>query len=148
MQKAILCDIDMTILDTSEIINKTKDLVPPERWQCFYAHLHEQKEMTWCIDILKKMQLPVIFLTGRCVTYADKTIPLLDKLGLDYKLIMRAEDDFREDWEVKKDNLDKLIKSYEFVFALDDREANCKLFYDYGIPVLQVYYPKDWGMTK
>ena len=102
MEKAILCDIDMTIFDTAHILKISESLLPPEKWQYFYEHLQEQKEMTWCIEMLKKMDMPVIFLTARCVTYADKTIPALDKLGIDYKLFMRAEGDFRDAWEVKK----------------------------------------------
>lgn len=144
MEQVILCDIDMTILDTSDIIRKTKDLVPPKRWDVFYAHLHEQKEMTWCIEILKRMNMPVIFLTGRCETYKDKTVPALDRLGLNYQLIMRAVDDFREDADYKEAQVKELLEKYNIMFAIDDRVSNCKMFYKYGIPVLQVYYPEDW----
>ena len=139
-QRAIICDIDMTLLDSSMVDAACKGLVPPERWDCFYAHLHECKMIEWCYELLKRINLPVVFITGRCVTYKDKTVPFLDMLDIPYILLMRDDGDTRPDDEVKKDLLDSVIDKYDFLFCLDDREQNCKLFASYNIPTLMVYY--------
>lgn len=142
--KAILCDIDMTTVDSSKAMDACVLISNcEERWNCFYGHLDLQETMQWCVDILKNSGLPVVFVTGRCVTYADKTIPILDTFGIDYKLIMREEGDFRPDYVVKNEVLEKLLKTYDFVFAIDDRESNCQVFFEHGIPTLQVYYPEE-----
>ena len=142
-QRAILCDIDMTVLDTSEIMKICELTADSSDWQCFYDYLENQKEMTWCVDILKRMNMPIIFLTGRNERCRAKTVSALDKFGLDYILVMRDENDFSSDSEMKENRLKELVNDYDFVFAIDDKDANCVVFHKYGIPTLQVYYPEN-----
>jgi hypothetical protein len=53
-------------------------------------------------------------------------------------LFMRADDDNRPDYEVKKDILDKITKLWSVTHAVDDNPNVIKLWEDHSIPTTKI----------
>ena len=55
-----------------------------------------------------------------------------------HSLFMRADDDHRPDYEVKKDILDKINKQWDVLHAVDDNPSVIKLWQDNKIPTTKI----------
>jgi len=65
-----------------------------------------------------------IIVTARTETYREVTQAWLDKLGIPFENIyMRADGDFRKDFDVKQEILAKILEDYDVVHAVDDNPA-------------------------
>lgn len=60
-------------------------------------------------------------------------------------LYMRATGDFRPDYVVKREILDRLLKRFDIVKAYDDNPAVVRLWSEYGIPCIVVPGWEDYG---
>ena len=149
MKKAIIVDIDFTLLD-SYIPVTLKELGDKYRdnggsvWDEFYVNLHLCVKNDWCYILIDQMtldnDLTVLFITGRNEKVRKQTEKFLKFAHkIKYELHMRKEDDNRKDVEVKEEILEELLTKYEVIFAIDDREDNCNLYKSYGIPTLKVW---------
>jgi hydroxymethylpyrimidine pyrophosphatase-like HAD family hydrolase len=117
MQKCILCDIDRTLFLSDGTIN---------------APVH---------DILKNSKHDVIFVTCRPESELEKTLDdLLVLISLGAKLLMRADNDYRPHWQVKKDMLAEVRKTYEVMFAIDDQTSIIKMYHKMGVNCLKVVF--------
>lgn len=148
MKKAVLIDIDNTLVDASVVFRKVLDRTKEEQFNYFYDHVHDCAEIKWCTDLVKLLSSThsIVFLTGRSAICREATEKQLKDLGFkDYELVMRpAGDNITPDEDMKRMLLKGLTKRYEFTLAIDDREQNCKVYTEeYGIPSLVVYYPVE-----
>jgi len=146
-QKCIMIDIDgvMTAIE----IKRSKP-VPPSLYQKFYDRIPKDKVNEWAIELIKAMMAQgyvVIFCTGRHERVRKDTEDwILKKCELspkDYILLMRAENDGRKDFRVKRDIYRRQIKSkYNVLFILEDRKSVVKMWRNLKLVVLQ----NTWGL--
>ncbi len=150
MKKAIICDIDQCLLDSLvpvEMKNIAKtfghNLSESEAWNHFYDNLHLCKRNEWCFNLLENMtfcdDITIAFITGREERARKSTESYLKfSHPIDWVLYMRPNGCLDEDCDVKTKILNEIKDEYDFIFALDDREANCNVYQSFGITTLQV----------
>ncbi len=87
----------------------------------------------------KGMGYRVIQVTARQEKYRPSTSWwIADNFVPSDALYMRANDDYRPDYIVKRDILDRLLKSYDIVKAYDDNPNVVRLWSEYNIPCVVV----------
>lgn len=134
----IICDIDGTVSCPAHrlhhIIGEKKD------WDAFYAEAYLDTPYIDIISLVRSLPAPVYFVTGRKETIRKQTMRWLeDHMLVPTLLLMRAEDDRREDFEVKLNHLDRIGVTPEHVwFVLEDRDQVVKAYRERGFRVLQV----------
>ena len=147
MKQAIIIDIDSTLLDSSiplALRDKARAEGDDNYWDVFYNNLHLCDRNTWCYNLIDQMtlnnDLTVLFITGRQERARKSTQSFLKfKRKISFELLMRSNNDLREDEEVKFDILSDVMCRYEILFAIDDKESNCEMFKSNGIPTLKVF---------
>lgn len=141
----IICDIDGTIADCEHrrhyITNK------PKNHDAFYAGVRDDKpigKIIYLLGTLLEYHIPpsLIFVTGRPErTRKDTEWWLSEYLHLyphDYQMFMRKDKDYRQDYMVKQDILDKYIDKSKVLFVLDDRDQVVQMWRRNGLTCLQV----------
>jgi FMN phosphatase YigB (HAD superfamily) len=140
----IICDIDGTIADCEHrrhyITSKPKD------HDAFYAGVRDDKPIGKIIGVLLSLierdQYTVTFVTGRRErTRKDTEWWLSEYLHLypyDYEMYMRKDKDYRQDYMVKQDILDKHIDKSKVWIVLDDRDQVVQMWRRNGLTCLQV----------
>lgn len=116
-------DIDNTLAHTDHrahfIEGKTRD------WNNFHSHciLDQPIEATMSILSAISYNYTVILLTGRNEKYRNLTELWLKNHGIMPDcLLMRQDDDFRPDYQVKSDVFDEIEQRFEVVAAFDDNK--------------------------
>jgi hypothetical protein len=140
----IICDIDGTIADCEHrrhyITNKPKD------HDAFYAGVRDDKPIgkiiVLLLSLLERDFYTVTFVTGRPErTRKDTEWWLAEYLHLhpdDYQMFMRKDKDYRQDYMVKQDILDKYIDKSKVWVVLDDRDQVVQMWRRNGLTCLQV----------
>lgn len=159
--KAIIVDLDNCIA-----ISKTKVDLPKnntrEEWDkfhesCNYYNVDSMIPVTPIIDIIESYYNShnfykplVLFVTSREDTdlirlntyrFLRKYVSLCSDVynyNKKYKLLMREYNDYRPSSEVKRELLEKYLREYDIMFALDDDISNCKMYTENGITTLHV----------
>lgn len=147
MKKAIIVDIDLTLLDSIIPItlkDKAKLEGRSDYWDEFYNNLDLVDKNSWCYQLIDQMSLinnlTVLFLTGREERARRITESFLKfKTKVNYELLMRQNGDKRDDAEIKSEYLQDILTKYEVLFAIDDKDKNCEVFKLNGIPTLKVF---------
>ena len=81
----------------------------------------------------------ILVVTSRKEKYRGLTSMWLAKNNIrSHGLFMRADDDNRPDYEVKKDILDKITKLWDVTHAVDDNPNVIKLWEDHSIPTTKI----------
>lgn len=134
LPKAIICDLDGTLALFGDRPKYDRD--------------YENDEVNWPIrDIIKtyhdnRESVRIIFVSGRKEKFRDQTVQFLrEKCGFNggYLLLMRGDDDNREDSVVKLELFNEFIRDrYYIEFVIDDRNRVVKMWRDLGLTVLQV----------
>lgn len=150
-EKAILCDLDGSLCDTSHREHLVKDLILDDKkvqrknWPLFFKELKNDIPYDWCRSILWKFEndYPIIFCSGRPEDYKKDTEEWLEKYDLRYDhLLMRYRNDFRPDSVVKEILLDfEILTRVEPYFVIDDRLQVVKMWRERGITCLHC----AWG---
>lgn len=147
MKKAIIVDIDNTLTDSSYLTEFIPKINTRENWDDFHKMYNDCEVNEWCLNLIQNYisnEYFIIFLTGREARNESlsSTIELIDNLDINedsYLILMRAENDYREDHIVKESLLTScIIGRYDVELAIDDKEENCQLFKKYDIPTLKV----------
>ena len=152
MKKAIIFDIDGTLANNKHRVHWLE--CEKKDWNKFYSEMDKDAPNEPIVFMCKAMlehvyrsstidDLRVFIFTGRPAQYEGKTREWLDKtLGWHYHvisgLIMRPEGDYRPDYQVKQEMLDKLkAEGYEILFTVDDRKQVVDMWRSNGITCLQ-----------
>lgn len=138
-------DLDGTLANIDHrlhyILGKNKD------YRTFYKECVNDTPITKNIKLLqdlKENRIDVIILTGRSEEVKNETIEWLNKNGLkSIKVIMRKQNDYREDSIVKPELLDNYLKEYglnkDFVnIIFEDRESMVNKWRELGYTCFQV----------
>ena len=129
---SIICDIDGVILETP-------------RWyemDDFYQNLDQCVPNDWAVSLingLHNQHIKIIFLTARdekCRSYTKYQLEQLFDFNI--HLYMRTRGDEREDYIVKAEYVERLLKKENILFAIDDNYQNCLMFNQYKIPAFHV----------
>jgi hypothetical protein len=84
-------------------------------------------------------QYAILVVTSRKDKWRGLTSMWLAKNNLrSHALFMRADDDNRPDYEVKKDILDKINRHWNVVHAVDDNPNVIRLWKENGIPTTKI----------
>ena len=143
---AWIFDVDGTLVDVEPIIHmllnqdrgsesfkKNYDLFHQTSINC--DPNKEVVDMLWevCND------LDIIIVTARKEKYRGLTARWLKNNNVPHDaLFMRQDEDFREDYEVKKDILEHVSVYWDVKHAVDDNPSIIKLWEENGIPTTKI----------
>lgn len=143
MKNTIVVDIDGTI---AKVGNRLKYLQQEKKdWDAFYKHCDEDEPIKDIIELIELMQIHeynIVFCTGRRESVRKKTEDWLFKniwCLREYKLLMRKDNDWRPDTEVKPELLDNAgITPDDVWFILEDRDSMVAKWRELDYRCLQV----------
>lgn len=143
MKNTIIVDIDGTI---AKVGDRLKYLQQEKKdWDSFYEHCDEDEPIKDIIELIELMQIHeynIVFCTGRRESVRKKTEDWLFKniwCLREYKLLMRKDNDWRHDTEVKPELLANAgITPDDVWFVLEDRDSVVATLRGLGFRVLQV----------
>lgn len=143
MKNTIVVDIDGTI---SKVGDRLKYLQQEKKdWDAFYEHCNEDEPIKDIIELIELMQIHeynIVFCTGRRESVRKKTEDWLFKYVWclrEYKLLMRKDNDWRHDTEVKPELLTSAgITPDDVWFILEDRDSMVAKWRELGYRCLQV----------
>lgn len=95
---------------------------------------------TGVVEIVKTLQnkYPVIVATGRDTSQAGVTLEWLSKHGITpTKSFFRTQGDYRKGVEIKKGQIEQILKDYDIVAIFEDCEPIVQMYRDMGLTVLQ-----------
>lgn len=149
-ERAILIDLDGTLVNNEQralahLNRRKKNLNSTEiRWDEFFEKTIEfDQPNQWCMEIVEnfsKAGYKIVFLTGRMDTKTTgeatrKWLQMYLNPNISYELIMRKEDDFRKNHQIKLELLmNYILPKYDILFSIDDILANVEMFRTLGIP--------------
>ena len=151
-QKAIICDIDGCLLDTSRIYNEANErgIVGAEFFNFFDRRANNPKyaiknsAMFDLVNFFKKEGYTVIILTARTIKIQSETYQYLTEgckaLPKDIIMVSRLISDYGlPDYMVKENKLEALRKDYDIRLAIDDNPYNLEMFRRNNIETVGVH---------
>lgn len=158
--KAIIVDIDGTILDTDILFEEMyeKGIKKADRMKYFYEHcnserikakpdvrqfintiIHATYEVKGDNNLIGIDSVTLILSTGRDEKCLKETDEKLYKQGIEaYRIYMRKQGDNRPSAEVKKEHIEKIQKEFDIIAFIDDDLSNCEMAKSMGILALRV----------
>lgn len=146
MKKVIVVDIDGTIAKVGDRLKYLQQV--PKNWDEFYEHCDEDKPIQPIVDLVDQLAVDneIVYCTGRRESVRRKTEIWIDNhMGFagsfagELNLLMRKDNDWRHDTEVKPEMLTKAGYSPENVwFILEDRDSMVNKWRELGYTCLQV----------
>jgi len=138
--EAIVVDMDGTLCDVSSIEHLVDRSLSAQR--NFYE-FHSQSidcpanpEVLAAVLTSEAAGHAVVIVSAREERWSLLTALWLKEHGVNYAdMYLRANGDSRPDSEVKRDIAARLLKKYDVLLALDDREELMPVWNDAGIPV-------------
>lgn len=139
---AVIFDVDGTLCDVSSIRylvegkKKDFDLFHKKSFHCPPNSIVAEETRR-----LRQNGLSIVVVSGRKSRYLDITMQWLIKNVIPYQMVLlRDDNDYRSDVEVKRDMLIKLRKHYQIIHAWDDRPSVIDMWESEGIPVTKIAY--------
>lgn len=142
-QKAIICDLDGTLCDSSW----RKHFVEGEQknWKAFYAGISADPVRYDVLRMLLKewseRDAVVVFVTGRSDEYQGTTAEWLIRHIPTFRhtdMWMRDTGDHRPDVEVKRELFAEVMEQYDVVLAFEDRPHIVEMIRELGIECVDV----------
>jgi FMN phosphatase YigB (HAD superfamily) len=144
MSEAVIFDMDGTLADVSGMRHYLTD--DPRRKNfdlfhksaCLFAPVNQRVVSQARFHAARGRAILIV--TARKRMWGDYTKMWLDKHSIPYERIyMRANDDYRRDYEVKRDILARIrSQGFDVVHAYDDNPNVIKLWTEEGIPTTVV----------
>lgn len=135
MKKAVIFDIDGTLSNPAHrlpLIEGTS-----KNWSAFYEAcdqdtLHEG--ISRILDECVAGGIAIVLMTGRVESVRAKTEKWLKANGISYDLLlMRRDNEYAKDYELKEIWVRNLSGAYDFIAAYDDMSHNIEMFKRLGI---------------
>ena len=135
LPECILCDIDGTLA-------KIVDRSPYAKGEEYFKDIPRESTRFILQMFFHATDLKVILLSARDEKYRPETEAWLEQHGVDFdELVMRKEDDARNDALIKEELLEeKIMSRFNILFVLDDRDRVVQMWRDKGIDCFQVDY--------
>lgn len=142
---AVIFDMDGTLADVSSI----RHLVaggPQNNYSKNFTAFHEQSvnvpphhEVVAMAHQAKKAGHAVLIVTARGARFRPHTAMWLAQNNVPSDaMYMRADNDHRPDYEVKRDIHDRISKSWDVVHAVDDNPNVLRLWREKNIPTTRI----------
>lgn len=135
----IVFDMDGTLVNVSSIRHLVMD---NKNFDAFHKESVNCPAIPWVLEharMAKADGFRVIQVTARSERYRNSTSWWIAENQVPSDaLYMRADGDYRPDYQVKRDILDRLLKSYDIVKAFDDNPSIIRLWDEYDIPCVIV----------
>jgi acid phosphatase class B len=137
----IVVDIDGTITKVGDRLKYLQQ--KPKDWDSFYEHCDEDEpvmEIIDMVDILSE-RYKIVFCTGRRESVREKTQEWMNDFFInidDPIIIMRSNNDYRHDTEMKPELLQKHVDLKDVSFILEDRDSMVQKWRGLGLTCLQV----------
>lgn len=81
----------------------------------------------------------IVIVTARREHWRPHTSMWMAKNNIrSHAMFMRGNDDYRPDYEIKKDILDRILSTWNVVHAVDDNPAVIKLWEEHGITTTKI----------
>jgi len=140
----IVVDLDGTLFNHDHRVH----LAHAKQWEAYHSLLVEDK-VNPDIELFLNRMVPnwinLAYCTGRPERWRNLTIEHMRKSGVPAPeaLLMRPDDNWLPDWELKPRLLEKYFRSRELTlvsvdFVLDDRDRVVEAWRNYGLPCWQV----------
>lgn len=139
--KAVIFDIDGTISDCSNRRHFIE--TNPKDWKNFHYNAPYDTPHENIVELMRMIRnnkgIHIILCTGRYNTMRTETKDWLKKYDIPYDfLLMRPENDSRDDTIIKKEMLDVIHShNFEILFCVDDRKRVVDMWRANGILTLQ-----------
>lgn len=140
----IVVDLDGTLCDCTH----RQEYARAKQWDQFHSHLTMDKPHEEVANLIKELSANkiILALTGRNEAFRKLTIDWFREHKLNDnvdRLVMRPDEDWRPDHELKIALLEKTIGSRDAVlervaFVLEDRDKVVEAYRSYGLPCWQV----------
>jgi FMN phosphatase YigB (HAD superfamily) len=139
MKNAVIFDMDGTLADVSSIRHY---LDPNDRGRKNFDKFHSESvnvpphsHVANAAQMAHLLGHAVLIVTARMHRYRNHTAFWLAMHGIPSDaLFMRADEDYRKDYEVKGDMLTTIRKAWNPIHAWDDNPSIIQLWNDEGIP--------------
>jgi uncharacterized HAD superfamily protein len=137
MDEQIIFDLDGTLADNRhrEYLIEGED----KQWRKYLAKCAKDSPVQKMISMLNEMseEYEIIILTCRSDEVEEETVEWLEEHGVNYdRLIMLPKGKWStSDHEFKRGKLKELTNP---VMAFDDKQSNCKMFFEEGLKVFHV----------
>lgn len=134
-KKAILLDFDGTLSDYS-----AREHLRTVDWDAYIAASVNDVPSVHVVEVLNRFKndYKIIILSARGEKCREETTGWLDKFNVYYdKLILKGDNDRRDDCIIKAGLVKKIQKEYDIFFCIDDRPSCTKVFRDLGLYVFQ-----------
>jgi phosphoglycolate phosphatase-like HAD superfamily hydrolase len=137
---AYIFDVDGTLANVDPYIHLVRG--PNKDYDAFHEASIDALPNFEVVEMLNQAffdQMHVIVVTSRREKWRGVTSMWLAKNDIGHHaLYMRGDDDYRSDYEVKSDILDKIKKHWRVVHAIDDNPSVIKLWEENGIPTTKI----------
>lgn len=135
-RQAVIVDVDGTLVDVTSVRHHV--LERPKDFDAFHAGAETCPPIALTQSILADVvgAADIIIVTARMRRWEASTRRWLDLhlTGRYVELHMRADGDYRPDFEVKRDILATIRETHDVVFAIDDNPSVIALWESEGIP--------------
>ena len=139
-EKVVICDLDGTICNIDHRLKYGKG--DTKDWNKFFSLISEDEPYENVIEkvsslLLSDIEIKLIFVSARPEKYREVTELWLDN-NFPYNhdlLIMRENNDKREDSIVKRDIYDKYLKNLNIIKVFDDRPRVIRMWRELGLEV-------------
>lgn len=140
--KAVIFDIDGTLAD---VAHRRHHIVDGRNWDAFFAAMGDDpcvESIQWLAHKLYS-HVPLIICSGRPEKYRAITEEWLARHRIEFvSLLMRPDDDTRQDFIVKGQMLDAILgDGFEPILVVDDRPSVVSMWRERGLTCLQC---ADW----
>jgi phosphoglycolate phosphatase-like HAD superfamily hydrolase len=137
---AVIFDVDGTLANVDPYIHLVRG--SNKDYDAFHEASIDALPNFELVEMLNQAffdQMHIIVVTSRMDKWRGLTSYWLAKNDIGHHaLYMRGDDDFRSDYEVKKDILLKIKKHWNITHAVDDNPSVLKLWFEYGIPTTKI----------
>ena len=139
-EKFIICDLDGTLCNIEHRLKYAKG--DEKDWGKFFAGIPEdtlrEDVVSQLVATSHELNARIIYVSARPEKYRKATEEWFDKNGVvgHYLLIMRPDNDPREDSVVKREIYDKYLKNLNIVKVFDDRPRVIRMWCELGLDVV------------
>ena len=154
MKKAILCDIDGCLFDTSKIWAEINllfipDFEPERKWNYFEERANDisysrvNPIIAEQLDLFARMGYKIIFSTARSEKIRIGTENRINmEVSFPYELLMRPINNTFPAWKLKKLHYEVMKNRYDIKLAIDDEYDNLVMYANEGVFTLAVCTPR------
>lgn len=148
-QKVVICDLDGTICDVEHRRHFLTD-GPKKDWGSFFKEMDNdtlrEDVVEQVMAALKEHNAKLIFVSARPEEYRERTMKWFVKQAFELNkvfpsfvtLLMRNDNDSREDSIIKSELYDKYLKNLNIVKVFDDRPRVIRMWRERGLDVVDV----------